>query len=287
MHSAEDYKSSQSPTWCPGCGDFSVLTGLGKAAQNLGLAPSDMVVVSGIGCSGKISQHFGAYGIHTLHGRVLPTATAVKVANRNLTVVAAGGDGDGYGIGVGHFVHAARRNVNITYIVMDNHIYGLTTGQTSPTSDPGMCTKTHPDGAFESPIHPLELGIVSGATFVAQAFAGHPAAMIRIVQAAIAHQGFSLVNIFSPCVTFNKQNTYAFYRETVVDLSADATYDPTNREAALARVQDDGDRLTGVVFRTNRPTYEDRITSLPLAPLTETHLWVGRDQFEQMKSEFL
>ncbi|MFZ5825488.1 MAG: 2-oxoacid:ferredoxin oxidoreductase subunit beta [Bacillota bacterium] len=286
MLSLDSYKASQRPTWCPGCGDFGVIGSLSKAALSLSIPPAELVVVSGIGCSGKISQHFGAYGIHTLHGRVLPTATAVKVANRRLTVVAAGGDGDGYGIGVGHFVHAARRNVDITYMVMDNHIYGLTTGQTSPVSDCGMPTKTHPDGAFEEPVHPLELAIVSGATFVAQAFAGDPAAMTRIMEQAIAHRGFALINIFSPCVTFNKKNTYAWYKEVLTDVGADSAYDPADRSAALSRIHATGGLLTGVIYRTARPTYEEQLPGLPEQPLTEVDLWLGRNRFNQMVHEF-
>lgn len=286
MPPLESFKASQRPTWCPGCGDFGVLTALGKASVNLGIEPHEMVLVSGIGCSGKISQHFGAYGVHTLHGRVLPTAAAVKVANHALTVVAAGGDGDGYGIGVGHFVHAARRNVNITYIVMDNHIYGLTTGQTSPVSDPGMCTKTHPDGAFEEPIHPLELAIVCGATFVAQAFSGDQPGMTRILEEAMRHRGFSLVNIFSPCVTFNKRNTYAWYKELLTDVGADSAYNPGDRIGAMQRIHETGGMVTGVLYQTQRKTYEEQLPGLTDTPLTQTDLRLGRERFDQLLEEF-
>ncbi|HEY3367359.1 MAG TPA: 2-oxoacid:ferredoxin oxidoreductase subunit beta [Symbiobacteriaceae bacterium] len=286
MPTLDSFKVSQKQTWCPGCGDFGVLAALQKAVVNLGIEPHQMVTVSGIGCSGKISQWFGSYGIHTLHGRTLPTATAVKVANKDLTVVAAGGDGDGFGIGVGHFVHTARRNVNITYIVMDNHVYGLTTGQTSPTSDPGMCTKTHPEGAFEEPIHPLELAIISGATFVAQAYSGDQAGVTRILEQAIAHRGFSLVNIFSPCVTFNKLNTAKTFKEGVVDVSADPSYDPANRIMALEKIRETGQMATGVLYKTLRPTYEDLLPSYPAAPLTKVNLQLGRAQFDQIVSEF-
>ncbi len=286
MLSLDSYKASQRPTWCPGCGDFAVLASLQKASLNVGVAPEDMVVVSGIGCSGKISQHFGSYGVHTLHGRVLPTAAAVKVANRNLTVIAAGGDGDGFGIGVGHFVHAARRNVDITYIVMDNHIYGLTTGQTSPTSEPGHCTKTHPEGAFEEPIHPLELAITCGATFVGQAFAGDPAGMTRVVEQAIRHKGFSMVNIFSPCVTFNKRNTYAWFKEVLTDVSADPNYDCTNKAAALAKLEESAEHITGVLYQVNKKTYEEQLPNLPSSPLTGVDLRLGSEQFEHLLQEF-
>ncbi|MGI6127817.1 MAG: thiamine pyrophosphate-dependent enzyme, partial [Planifilum sp.] len=172
MATIKDFRTNNRPTWCPGCGDYAVLSSLQKACADLGLEPEEVVLVSGIGCSGKISQHFGSYGFHSLHGRALPTAQGVKLANQDLTVIAAGGDGDGYGIGMGHFVHAVRRNVDLTYIVMDNHIYGLTTGQLSPTSDRGFKSKTSPQGSAEEPVKPVETAIVNGASFVAQAFSG-------------------------------------------------------------------------------------------------------------------
>ena len=172
MATIKDFRTNNRPTWCPGCGDYAVLSSLQKACADLGLAPEEVVLVSGIGCSGKIAQHFGSYGFHSLHGRALPTATGVKLANQDLTVIAAGGDGDGYGIGMGHFVHAVRRNIDLTYIVMDNHIYGLTTGQLSPTSERGFKSKTSPKGSAEEPVKAVETAIVNGASFVAQAFSG-------------------------------------------------------------------------------------------------------------------
>ncbi|BDG59044.1 2-oxoacid:ferredoxin oxidoreductase subunit beta [Caldinitratiruptor microaerophilus] len=282
----EEFKTSVKPTWCPGCGDFGVMNALGRAVASLGIPGHEVVVVSGIGCSGKISQHFGAYGIHTLHGRVLPTATAVKVANRSLTVIAAGGDGDGYGIGVGHLVHAARRNVDITYVVMDNHIYGLTTGQTSPTSDPGMATKTHPRGAFEEPVHPLALAIVSGATFVAQGFSGDVNGLARILAEAIRHPGFALVNVFSPCVTFNKVNTYAWYRESLTSVDGDPDYDPSDRMAALSRIEATRGLVTGILYRSRRPTFESQLPGLGEKPLAVLPAGLSGEDLEDLLAEF-
>ncbi len=196
MAKVADFKAAR-PTWCPGCGDFGVLNALTRAVADLGLEPEEVVVVSGIGCSGKISQYFGSYGFHGIHGRALPIAQGVKLANRELTVIAAGGDGDGYGIGLSHVIHAIRRNVDLTYIVMDNHIYGLTTGQLAPTSDKGMKTKTSPYGSVEEPVRPLELALGQGCGFVAQAFSGEIHHMAEVFKKAIQHKGFSLVNVFS------------------------------------------------------------------------------------------
>jgi 2-oxoglutarate ferredoxin oxidoreductase subunit beta len=246
-------------TWCPGCGDFSVLAALQQVCVKMGLEPEDVCCVSGIGCSGKISQHFGSYGFHSLHGRSLPTAQGIKMANQDLTVIAAGGDGDGYGIGVGHFIHACRRNVDITYIVMDNHIYGLTTGQASPTSKKGHKTKTSPSGVGEEPLKPLELAIVSGASFVAQAFSGDLKQLQRLIEEAIRHKGFSLVNVFSPCVTFNRVNTYEWFKENIVNLDEEAGYDPSNKYMALKRIAETESVCTGLLYKEDRPAHHEYV----------------------------
>ncbi|MFS8514970.1 MAG: 2-oxoacid:ferredoxin oxidoreductase subunit beta, partial [Planifilum fulgidum] len=230
-----------------------------KACADLGLAPEEVVLVSGIGCSGKISQHFGSYGFHSLHGRALPTATGVKLANQDLTVIAAGGDGDGYGIGMGHFVHAVRRNIDLTYIVMDNHIYGLTTGQLSPTSERGFKSKTSPKGSAEEPVKAVETAIVNGASFVAQAFSGDVKQMTRLFEEAIRHRGFALVNCFSPCVTFNKVNTYDWFKEKLVNVDEREDYDPTDREGALRLLHETGGVVTGVLYKQERPVFHEEM----------------------------
>lgn len=286
MATVTDFRASMAPTWCAGCGDFSVLRAVERAGANLGLQPHEVVVVSGIGCSGKISQHFGSYGFHTLHGRVLPTATAVKVANRSLTVLAAGGDGDGYGIGVGHLVHACRRNVDITYLVMDNHIYGLTTGQTSPTTLPGTSTKSHPSGAFESTIAPLDLAVASGATFVAQGFGGDVNGLTRLLERAIRHPGFALLNVFSPCVTFSRQYSYNWYREMLVDLEKEPGYDPADPYRNLARAREQDGLVTGVIYETRRPTYESGLPGLPADPLARQDLTPDPAHLRSLLAEF-
>ncbi|MDE2899550.1 MAG: thiamine pyrophosphate-dependent enzyme, partial [Chloroflexota bacterium] len=199
---AANFRSGINPDWCPGCGDFGVLNSLQRACAELGLQPHQILTVSGIGCSSNLPGYINAYGAHTLHGRSLAVATGAKLANHDLTVVATGGDGDGYGIGGNHFTHTARRNIDITYIVMNNQIYGLTTGQISPTSRLGMKTKSTPFGNVETPLNPLTQAIMNGATYVARAYSGDIRHTTALIRGAIEHKGFALVDVFSPCVTF-------------------------------------------------------------------------------------
>ena len=184
----DTYKGPVDPDWCPGCGDFGVLKAVQQAAGRLGIEPKDLLIVSGIGCSSNLPGFIHAYGIHSLHGRAVPVATGAHLANTDLKVVVTGGDGDGYGIGVGHLIHAMRRNLDITYIVMDNQIYGLTTGQTSPTTDKGHKTKLTPFGNVEAPLNPLALAITSGATYVARGFTGEQKQLVDLIQGGIAHK---------------------------------------------------------------------------------------------------
>src|ERR671931_1641838 len=198
------YESIVEPDWCPGCGDFGVLRALEIAAGKLGIKPKDLVIVSGIGCSSNLPGFIHAYGVHSLHGRAVAVATGIKLANHDLKVVITGGDGDGYGIGVGHFIHAMRRNFDITYLVMNNQIYGLTTGQASPTSEKGMKTKSTPiEGVIENPVDPISLALASGATYVARGFSGDVKTMSELVKGGIEHKGFALIDCMSPCVTYN------------------------------------------------------------------------------------
>jgi len=253
----DTFKGPVHPDWCPGCGDFGVLKSLKQAAVDLGIQPHQLMVVSGIGCSSNLPSFINAYGAHTLHGRAVPVATGVKLANTDLNVVITGGDGDGYGLGLGHFVHAMRRNLDLTYIVMDNQIYGLTTGQTSPTSMLEVRTKTTPRGNVEAPINPLGLAIISGATYVARGFSGAPKQLSKLIAGAIDHKGFALIDVFSPCVTWNKVNTYAWFRERVYDVHEEE-HDPASFEAAMAKALEFGDRIpTGLIFKSDRPTYEE------------------------------
>jgi 2-oxoglutarate ferredoxin oxidoreductase subunit beta len=252
------YKSETRPDWCPGCGDFGVLNSLVQAVANLEINPKDLLVVSGIGCSSNLPGFIHAYGFHSIHGRAMPVATGARLANTDLTVVVTGGDGDGYGIGLGHFVHAMRRNLDITYVVMDNQIYGLTTGQASPTSMREFTTKSSPYGTKEDPINPIALALVSGATYVARGFSGDPKHLTELIQNGIKHKGFALVDAYSPCVTWNKINTYDYFRQNCYKFNG-PTYDPANMDQALAKAREIGPKLPIGLFYENseKPTYEE------------------------------
>ncbi len=257
-----DYKVNTKPTWCPGCGDYAVLTGVTRALVGAGKKPEDVAVVSGIGCSSNLPHFLKAYGIHSLHGRALPVATGIKLANPDLTVIATGGDGDGYGIGVGHFLHAMRRNLDITYVVMNNEIYGLTTGQTSPTSLIGHKTKSTPFGNIENPINPVGLALMAGASFVARGFSGDAKGLAELIQKGVEHKGFSFIDVQSPCVTYNKLNTYDWFRERVYNLQ-EKGHDKEDFSAAVQRaiewptVGPEDKVPVGIFYQTQKPTYEE------------------------------
>jgi len=243
------FKADKQPTWCPGCGDFGTMNGMMKALANTGNRPDETFLVAGIGCSGKIGTYMRAYALHGVHGRALPVGVGAKLANPDLEVMVAGGDGDGYSIGAGHFVHAVRRNVDMTYVVMDNRIYGLTKGQASPTSHADFETATTPDGSRQEPVNPLALALSAGASFVAQSFASDALRHTEILEAAIEHDGFSLVNTFSPCVTFNDVDTYDYFRDSLVDMAEEEAYDPTDLDAATQAVHDRETEYMGVLYR--------------------------------------
>ncbi len=264
-----DYKQSivEPSTWCPGCGDFPALAALQRACAGLGLSPDQVVVVGGIGCSSKAPSYFGAYGFHSVHGRAIPVATGIKLANRDLTVVVFGGDGDGYGIGLSHFLHTVRRNIDLVYMVMDNHIYGLTTGQASPTSRKGMKTKTSPYGTAEYPVRPLETALAAGASFVAQGFSGDVKQLTRLVEMAIKHRGFAYLNVLSPCVTFNREDTYDFWRENCVNLDDEPEYDPHDRTGAIRVVLQHEGLVRGLIYQEERPSFEAELPGLAKEPL--------------------
>ena len=286
MTTAAEYKSRMRQTWCPGCGDYGVLNGLLNACAALGIERHDLVVVSGIGCSSDLPHFMSVYGIHTLHGRALPVAQGIKMANKDLTVVITGGDGDGYGIGAGHFLHALRRNLDLTYIVMDNRIYGLTTGQASPTSDKGHKTKSTPAGNPECALNPLALAIVGGATFVGRGFSGEPVHLSEVIRRGLAHKGFSLVDVFSPCVTWNKVNTYDWYRPRVVKLETEG-HDPADRNAAIRQaLREDGKLPIGVIYETDEPTFAEEEPSLQGEPLVNSRIGLTDEEWNALIGEF-
>ncbi|MFB6102996.1 MAG: 2-oxoacid:ferredoxin oxidoreductase subunit beta [Haloplanus sp.] len=243
-----DFKSDAQPTWCPGCGDFGTMNGMMKALAETGNSPDETFVVAGIGCSGKIGTYMRSYAIHGVHGRALPVGTGVKLSNPDIEVMVAGGDGDGYSIGAGHFIHAVRRNVDMTYVVMDNRIYGLTKGQASPTSREDFETSTTPEGPQQPPVNPLALALAASGTFIAQSFSTDAQRHAEIVKQAVEHDGFGFVNVFSPCVTFNDVDTYDYFRDQIVDLG-DTDHDPTSYEDARSRILDPGKEYQGVLYR--------------------------------------
>jgi 2-oxoglutarate ferredoxin oxidoreductase subunit beta len=246
----KDYKGKVDPDWCPGCGDFGILVALKQALVELGVQPHQAMVISGIGCSSNIPGFINSYGMHTLHGRALAVATGAQLANHELKIIAAGGDGDGYGIGGNHFVHSMRRNVDLTYIVMNNQIYGLTTGQVSPTSTKGMKTKSTPAGSVENPINPIPLAIAAGATYVARGYTGQVKHLVELIKGGIQHKGFALIDAFSPCVTFNLDNSHEFFKHRTKKLE-DMKHDPTNFAAAMEKGYEWGDEIPIGLFWKN------------------------------------
>nr|WP_263313441.1 2-oxoacid:ferredoxin oxidoreductase subunit beta [Mammaliicoccus sp. Marseille-Q6498] len=287
MATFKDFRNNVKPNWCPGCGDFSVQAAIQKAAANVGLEPEGVALITGIGCSGRLSGYVNSYGVHSIHGRSLPLAQGVKMANRDLTVIASGGDGDGFAIGMGHTIHALRRNMDITYIVMDNQIYGLTKGQTSPSSAKGFVTKSTPKGNIEQNVAPLELALSSGATFVAQSFSSDIKELTGIIEEAINHKGFSFVNVFSPCVTYNKVNTYDWFKENLTKLADIEDYDASNKSQAIQTVMERESLVTGIVYQDKEtPSYEQLIEQFDEQPLVKKSLKLEQNQFEELVSQF-
>jgi len=243
-----DFKSDKQPTWCPGCGDFGTMNGMMKALAETGNSPDDTFIVAGIGCSGKIGTYMHSYALHGVHGRALPVGIGVKMANPDLEVMVSGGDGDGYSIGAGHFIHAVRRNVDMSYVVMDNRIYGLTKGQASPTSREDFETATTPDGPNQPPVNPKALALAAGATFIAQTFSSNSQRHAEIVQEAIEHDGFGFVNVYSPCVTFNDVDTYDYFRDTIEDLD-ETDHDRHSRDQAKDKILESDKEYMGVLYQ--------------------------------------
>ncbi|MBF0373154.1 MAG: 2-oxoacid:ferredoxin oxidoreductase subunit beta [Alphaproteobacteria bacterium] len=256
-----EYRSKALPTWCPGCGYFAMVDGVAHALNALGIPKENTVVVSGIGCSSRFPFFLDTFGMHTLHGRALPTATGVKVANEDLTVLAVGGDGDGFAIGCGHLPHVAKRNVDITYLLFDNGIYGLTKGQTSPTSAKGFKTPTSPYENPDQPLNPLLMMLSYGASWVGQSYAGQPDHLKEMIVKAMAHRGFSYLHILSPCVTFDKTHrTYGNLGMTVRPVPAG--HDTTNQNAAMQLATGGDPPPIGVYYAVPRPTLGDSLDGL-------------------------
>jgi len=266
MVEISDY-SGIKPAWCPGCGNFGILKALNKAFVEMELEPHQVLLVSGIGQAGKLPHYTQGNVFNSLHGRPVPPAIGAKIANPELVVIAISGDGDGYGEGGNHFIHACRRNHDITYLVHNNQVYGLTKGQASPTSDPGFITKTTPFGA-DAPLNPIALAIISGATFVGRSFAGDINHLSSLIMKGVVHKGFALIDILQPCVAFNHKNTFQWYRERVYKLENEDGYNPNDKQAAMVKALEWGDKIPiGIIYRNEIPTYEEQLPALNKGPL--------------------
>jgi 2-oxoglutarate ferredoxin oxidoreductase subunit beta len=282
-----DYKSPVRPTWCPGCGDFGILNAVKQGLVKAGLAPHQVLVVSGIGCGSKLPDYAHINGFMTLHGRPVPVATGAKLANHGLKVITIHGDGDSLGLGMGHFIHTARRNLDITDLIQNNQIYGLTKGQYSPTSDPGFITKTSPDGSIEMAANSVALALAAGATYIARGFAGDTKYLAELIARAVEHRGYALVDILQPCVTFNRKNTYDWYRERVYKVE-EIGHDPADRVAAFGKALEWGDRIPiGVLFQTRLPTYEEQVAALRGEPVATRRLEkLKQAEIHSLRAEF-
>jgi 2-oxoglutarate ferredoxin oxidoreductase subunit beta len=266
MVTQKDYESTVPIAWCPGCGNFSILQAVKKALVELNLEPQKVVFVSGIGQAPKLPHYTKGNVFNGLHGRTLPAATGAKLANHEMTVIGIDGDGGAYGEGVQHLLAAARRNVNITYMAHNNQVYGLTKGQASPTSDLGFISKTTPLGAGQ-PLNPLMLAIASDVSFLARGFAGEIDHLAGLLKEGITHRGFALIDILQPCVSFNHVNTFAWYKQRVYKVE-DEGHNPSDKAAALKKAQVWGDRIPiGIIFKQDRPVYEDSLPQLKEKPL--------------------
>jgi 2-oxoglutarate/2-oxoacid ferredoxin oxidoreductase subunit beta len=285
MVATKDFAESMPIQWCPGCGNFGILAAMRRALVALGLEPYQVLMVSGIGQAGKFPHYLHSHVLNELHGRPIPAATAAKIANHELNVIVISGDGDGYGEGGNHFISAVTRNVDMTYMVHNNQVYGLTKGQASPTSDFGYVTKTTPDGAW-FPLRPLALAVACDGSFVARGFAGDVDHLSSLIQKGIQHKGFSLIEVLQPCPSFNRQNTHDWYRERVYKLEEEKGYDPTNRIAAFAKALEWGERIPiGVIYRNDRPAYEKQLHALRQMPLVKQKL--DPTEFEGLLDDLL
>ena len=275
MATAKDFSNDIRPTWCPGCGDYGIWNALKRALPNAGLQPHEVIVVTGIGCGSKIPDYMHVNGLQGLHGRTLALATGVRLANHGLKLVCVHGDGDAYGMGGNHMLHAARRNIGLVDIVQNNHVYGLTKGQYSPTSKLGFVTSTSPEGAIDRAMSPLALALSQGATFVARGFAVEVAYLADLIVAALSHRGYALIDVLQPCVSYNKDMDYDYWRERVYKVE-DSGHDPSDREAAMRKAWEypGSDRVPlGIIYRDESvPTYEEQVSTLQAGPLVRQPL---------------
>jgi 2-oxoglutarate/2-oxoacid ferredoxin oxidoreductase subunit beta len=273
MMNVNDFKSNDDIAWCPGCGDFGILNSLKKALVSLDKKPKDILLVSGIGQAAKMPHYIKANCFNGLHGRALPPAVAAKIANRQLTVVVATGDGDCYGEGGNHLLHNIRRNVDITVIVCNNQIYGLTKGQASPTTDLGYKTKFQVNGVVSGPLHPLEMAIALGCGFVARGYSANSSQLSQLIVEGIKYKGFSLIDVLQPCVTYNKKNTYEWYSKRIYDVNAKPGYNPGDKPQAYLKAAEWDERIpTGIIYRVEKDSYEDKAGISGRIPLVDENI---------------
>lgn len=289
-YSIKDYESGFKPTWCPGCGNFSQWRAIRQALVDLAIPPEKVVLVSGIGCSSHMPNFLNVYGLQTVHGRGIPHATGIRLTNPELTVLVYGGDGDVYGIGGNHFLHACRRNVDIITIVSNNFVYGLTTGQASATTPVGTFTRTTPRGSIENPLNPIAVALSAGATFVARGFSGDLKHLSYVIKEAIQHRGFAFIDIFSPCITFNRNQTFDYFRERVYHLE-ETEHDKEDFYGALdlSNQRFIMDKLPiGIFYQIeHKTTYEERdftlnqgiIPAKSLLELTDEQIQIITEEF--------
>lgn len=276
MTAIRDFESDDPIAWCPGCGNFSILEALKQTFVDLNKKAHEIVIVSGIGQAPKMPHYLRCNTFNGLHGRTLPVATGIKLANHKLTVLAEGGDGDGYAEGGNHFLHAMRRNIDLTYLVHNNQVYGLTKGQTSPTSGLGFVTKTTPLGTISPPLNPILLAVAADCSFVARGFAGEIKHLTGLIKDAIRHEGFAFIDILQPCVTFNRVNTFKWYADRVYPVDDDPEYDSSDRMAAFAKAQQWGDRIPiGIIYRQKRPTLDGQLAAITAESLVTQEIDVA------------
>ncbi len=287
MVQVKDYHDPHKPTWCPGCGNFGIWNALKAALANQDIQPHEVLIVSGIGCGSKLTDYTRANGLMTLHGRPLAVATGAHLSNHDLKVVLTHGDGDGYSMGGNHLIHAIRRNIDVVDIYQNNKVYGLTKGQYSPTSDKGYVSKTTKNGSIEKSINPIALALAAGATFVSRGFAGEMKHLTWLIEQALQHRGYSMVDVFQPCVSFNKINTYEWYQKRVYKLQEHDGFNVDNLGVAFEKAQEWGDRIPiGIFFKKEGElTYKDQLPTLQKRPLVKQ----GLREFvpDKIKTEFI
>ncbi len=273
MVEAKDLRSGDEITWCPGCGNFGILNAMRKAIAELGRDPKDVLLVSGIGQAAKLPHYIKCNCFNGLHGRAVPAAAAAKIANHKLTVVVNTGDGDCYGEGGNHFIHNIRRNLDITLVIHNNQIYGLTKGQASPTTDPGYETKFQPEGVIVEPLYPLEMAIAIGAGFVARGYAADLEHLSWLIIEGIKYKGFALIDVLQPCVSFNKKNTFDWYSKRIYKVNDDKSYNPGDKLAAFQKSSEWGDKIpVGIIYKAEKKTYEEKVGLGERMPLVEEQI---------------